>query len=84
MATVLNMALHNDDDLAATTILVIRWAPNFTVPWYESIFFYNGISAPTSGPLAEFIYINTTGLKALNNTSTPRPTSLPQYSRTMR
>ena len=78
------MALHNDDDLAATTIPVVRWGPNSTAPSYESTLFYNGTSAPTSGPLAEFIHGNTTGLKALNGTSTLRPISLAQYSRAMR
>lgn len=84
LATVLNMALHNDEDLAATTIPVARWGPNFTAPSYESTLFYNATSAPTSGPLAEFIHGNTTGLKALNGTSTMRPVSLAQYSRAMR
>ncbi|KAL1593647.1 hypothetical protein SLS59_009161 [Nothophoma quercina] len=84
LATVLNMVLQNDDDLAATTIPVVRWGPNFTAPSYESTLFYNGTSAPTSGPLAEFIHGNTTGLKALNGTSTLRPISLAQYSRAMR
>lgn len=84
LATVLNMALHNDEDLAATTIPVARWGPNFTAPSYESTLFYNGTSAPTSGPFAEFLYGNTTGLKALNGTSTLRPISLAQYSRAMR
>jgi hypothetical protein len=78
------MALHNDDDLAATTIPVVRWGPNSTAPSYESTLFYNGTEAPTSGPLIEFIHGNTTGLKALNGTSTLRPISLAQYSRAMR
>lgn len=84
LATVLNMALHNDEDLDATTIPVARWGPGSTAPSYESTLFYNGTSAPTSGPLAEFIHGNTTGLKALNGTSTMRPISLAQYGRAMR
>lgn len=78
------MALHNEEDLAATTIPVARWGPNYTSPSYESTLFYNGTSAPISGPLAEFIYGNTTGLKALNGTSTLRPISLARYGRAMR
>lgn len=84
LATILNMALHNDEDLDATTIPVVRWGPNYTAPSYESTLFYNGTSAPTSGPFAEYIYGNTTGLKALNGTATLRPISLAQYSRAMR
>lgn len=77
-------ALHNDEDLDVTTIPVVRWGPNYTAPSYESTLFYNGTSAPTSGPFAEYIYGNTTGLKALNGTATLRPISLAQYSRAMR
>ncbi|KAJ4336728.1 hypothetical protein N0V95_008516 [Ascochyta clinopodiicola] len=84
LAAILNMALTNDEDLAATTIPVARWGPNSTAPSYESTLFYNGTVAPTSGPLAEFIHGNKTGLRALNNTSTLRPISLAQYSRAMR
>lgn len=84
LTAVLNMALHNDEDLAATTIPVARWGPGYTVPSYESTLFYNGTSAPTAGPFAEFLYGNTTGLKALNGTSTLRPISLAQYGRAMR
>lgn len=84
LTAVLNMALHNDEDLAATTIPVARWGPKYTAPSYESTLFYNGTSAPTSGAFAEFIYGNTTGLKALNGTSTLRPISLAQYGRAMR
>lgn len=78
------MAHKNDEDLAATTINVARWGPNATAPSYESTLFYNGTSAPTSGPLAEFIHGNTTGLKALNGSSTLRPISLANYGRAMR
>lgn len=78
------MALHNDEDLEATTIPVARWGPNYTAPSYESTLFYNGTSAPTSGPLAEYIYGNTTGLRALNETATLRPVSLAQYGRAIR
>lgn len=84
LATVLNMALNNDDDLAATTIPVARWGANVTAPSYECTLFYNGTVAPTSGPLAESIHGNTTGLKSLNGTSTLRPIPLAQYGRTMR
>lgn len=78
------MALHNDKDLDATTIPVARWGPNYTAPSYESTLFYNGTSAPTSGPLAEYIYGNTTGLRALNGTATLRPVSLAEYGRAIR
>lgn len=84
LTTVLNTALHNDEDLEATTIPVARWGPNYTAPSYEATLFYNGTSAPTSGPLAEYIYGSTTGLKALNGTSNLRPISLAQYGRAIR
>lgn len=78
------MALHNDEDLDATTIPVARWGPGYTAPSYQCTLFYNGTSAPTSGPLAEYIHGNTTGLKALNGTATLRPISLAQYGRAIR
>ncbi|KAF2632867.1 hypothetical protein BU25DRAFT_444879 [Macroventuria anomochaeta] len=76
LATVLSMALHNDEDLAAITIPVVCWGPNYTAPSYESTLFYNGTFAPSSGPFADFLQHNTTGLRALNGTSTLRPISL--------
>ncbi|KAF3045592.1 hypothetical protein E8E12_010349 [Didymella heteroderae] len=84
LAAILNMALHNDEDLDATTIPVARWGPNYTAPSYESTLFYIGTSAPISGPFAEYIYGNTTGLKTLNGTATLRPISLAQYGRAIR
>jgi hypothetical protein len=84
LAAVLNMALTNDEDLDSTIIPVCRWGPSSTAPSYESTLFYNDTSAPTSGPLTEFIYGNTTGLKALNGTSTMRLVSLARYGRAMR
>ncbi|KAF3047815.1 hypothetical protein E8E11_006500 [Didymella keratinophila] len=84
LATVLNMAHHNDGDLEATTILIARWGSNFTAPSYEATLFYNDTSAPTSGPFAEYIYGNTTGLRALNGTAALRPISLAQYGRAIR
>lgn len=84
LAAILNMALTNEEDLASTIIPVCRWGPGSTAPSYESTLFHNGTSIPTSGPLAEFIHGNTTGLTALNGTATMRSISLAQYGRAMR
>ncbi|KNG45821.1 FAD-binding domain-containing protein [Stemphylium lycopersici] len=83
-AAILNMALTNEEDLASTIIPVCRWGPGSTMPSYESTLFHNGTTAPISGPLAEFIHGNITGLTALNATAIMRPVSLAQYGSAMR
>jgi hypothetical protein len=74
----LAMTLYGDIDIAAAVIPVARWGPNYTVPSYETSLFYNGTTAPTSGPFAAF-YDNS-ALKAEGNSSTLQPLSFARYS----
>ncbi|KAK2610729.1 hypothetical protein N8I77_004135 [Diaporthe amygdali] len=77
-----NFANNGDQDTGAAVTPVARWGPNYTAPSYESTLFFNGTTAPTSGPFAEF-YSGTT-LKAINDSSTLQPTTLAQISKALR
>ncbi|KAH7122646.1 putative FAD dependent oxidoreductase [Dendryphion nanum] len=74
---VLNFTLNGDEDTDAAIIPVARWGPNATSPTYDTTLFYNGTSAPTTGPFTSFT--NNADLKALNGSSTLRPFPLAKY-----
>ncbi|KAF2127464.1 FAD-binding domain-containing protein, partial [Dothidotthia symphoricarpi CBS 119687] len=78
---VLDFTLHGDADTHASIIPVIRWAPNYTVPSYESTLLYNGSVAPATGPFSTFY---SGSMPALRNSSTLRTLSLADYSRRLR
>lgn len=74
----------NLDDAAQThaaVIPVVRWAPGYTAPSYETSIFYNGTVAPTTGSFSTF-YDGT--IPAINSTSTLHPMSLAAYSKLLR
>lgn len=77
-----NFANNGDQDTGAAVTPVARWGPNYTAPSYEATLFFNGTTAPTSGPFADF-YSGTT-LKAVNDSSTLQPTTLAETARLLR
>lgn len=77
-----NFANNGDQDTGAAVTPVARWGPNYTAPSYEATLFFNGTTAPSSGPFAEF-YSGTT-LKAINDSSTLQPTTLAETARLLR
>lgn len=77
-----NFANNGDQDTGAAVTPVARWGPGSTAPSYEATLFFNGTTAPTSGPFAEF-YSGAT-LKAVNDSSTLQPTTLAETARLLR
>lgn len=77
-----NFANNGDQDTGAAVTPVARWGPNYTAPSYEATLFFNGTTAPTSGPFADFY--SGAALKAVNESSTLQPTTLAETARLLR
>ncbi|KAF2464585.1 FAD-binding domain-containing protein [Lindgomyces ingoldianus] len=85
LSAILNFALTSHEDTSAAIIPVARWGPNSTAPSYETTLFYANSVAPSTGVFAEMVNGNTTtGLKALNGSSTLQPLTLAQYGAAVR
>lgn len=77
-----NFANHGDQDTGAAVTPVARWGPGSTAPSYEATLFFNGTTAPTSGPFSDFY--NGATLKAINDSSTLQPVTLAENARLLR
>lgn len=77
-----NFANNGDQDTGAAVTPVARWGPNYTAPSYEATLFFNGTTAPTSGPFSDFY--SGAALQAVNDSSTLQPTTLAETARLLR
>lgn len=65
----LDFTTDTDADPYAAITPIARWGPNYTQPTYHSTLFYNGTTAPTSGPFSEFVNDTTSRLPAVDGSS---------------
>lgn len=77
-----SFANNGDQDTGAAVTPVARWGPGSTAPSYEATLFFNGTTAPTSGPFSDFY--SGAALKATNDSSTLQPTTLAQTASLLR